>query len=231
MPIVGVLVAVAIGDVTTGLLVVGLIALAVSVAAVVLVWLMVRRETFAYKVGAFAGRFVRWLQGITRRDPSERDFAEAAVGFRGGLLELWSKNGGRIVLAVLAVYIGNGVILAVSVRAVGLDTDAVPVGAVAVVYTVVRLLTIVNITPGGVGVVEALYTAAFLIVTDGANESQIVAAVLLFRGLTYVGPILLGAIALLVWRLRKSWRVPAPAESGGTAAVGTTLAGRRPTDD
>lgn len=230
-PVVGVLIAIAIGDTSWQLLLLGLIAVAVSVTAVVLVWMMVRKATFAYRLGALAGRFVRWGAGVVHRRPSERDFAEAAVDFRDGLIELWSHRGGRIVAAVIAVYVGNGIILAISMRAVGLGTDAIPIGAVAVVYTVVRLLTIVNITPGGVGVVEALYTAAFLAVTEGADEAEIVAGVILFRGLTYAGPILLGAAALIVWRLKKSWRKPVRPEPIGPASVGATLAGREPPEE
>jgi putative heme transporter len=113
-------------------------------------------------------------------------------------------------------------------RAVGLGIDELPIGSVAVVYTVVRLLTIVNFTPGGVGVVEALYTAAFLAVTGGDYQSEIVAGVILFRGLTYAGPIIMGVIALLVWRFRRKWRVPARPEPASQAAVGATLAGREP---
>ncbi|HEX2503503.1 MAG TPA: hypothetical protein VHK00_06140, partial [Miltoncostaeaceae bacterium] len=59
-------------------------------------------------------------------------------------------------------------------------------------------------------------------------ESEIVAGVFLFRGLTYIGPILLGAVALLVWRFRRSWRVHPPAEPVGAAAVGAVLADREP---
>jgi len=227
-PVVGVLIAVAIGDASWQLLVLGLVAAALSVAAIVIVWMMVRREAFAYRVGSLAGRFVRWAAGIAHRRPSQTDFAEAAVRFREGLIELWSHNGGRIVAAVVGVYVGNAVILAVSMRAVGLGVDELPIGAVAVVYTVVRLLTIVNITPGGVGVVEALYTAAFLVVTGNAYQSEIVAGVILFRGLTYAGPIIMGMIALLVWRFRRRWRVPARPEPATEAAVGATLAGREP---
>ena len=116
-------------------------------------------------------------------------------------------------------------------RAVGLGTDELPVGSIAVVYTLVRLLTIVNVTPGGVGVVEALYVSGFLAVTGGSDESQIVAGVILFRGLTYAGPIVLGVIALLVWRLRRAWRVAAKPEPVSEAAVGATLAGMDPPEE
>ena len=95
-------------------------------------------------------------------------------------------------------------------RAVGLGTDELPVGSIAVVYTRRAAADDRELharrrrRDGG-----ALRLGASG-VTDGADESQIVAGVFLFRGLTYVGPIVLGAVALLLWRFRRSWRVPRP---------------------
>ena len=50
-PILGVLIAIAIGDASWQLLLLGLVATALSVTAIVIVGLMVRKATFAYKVG------------------------------------------------------------------------------------------------------------------------------------------------------------------------------------
>ena len=228
MPIFAVLIAAAEGEISTGIVVLAAIGLVVSATGIVLVWLMLRSEAFSRRIGTLTGRFERWVKGVAHRRPSEQDFAEAAVRFRDDLRQTWSERGGRVMAAVISVYVLNGVMLAVSMRAVGLGTDDLPVGSIAVVYTLVRLLTIVNFTPGGVGVVEALYVSGFLAVTGGSNESQIVAGVILFRGLTYVGPIVLGVLALLVWRFRRSWRVAPPAEPVGAAGVGAVLTDREP---
>lgn len=231
MPVVAVAIAAIGGEISTGVVVLALIGLVISVIGVVLVWLMLRSEEFSRRIGRLAGRFLRWAHGVVHRRPSERDFAEAAVRFRDGLREIWSERGGLVTAAVLGVYLLNGLLLAVSMRAVGLGFDELPVGSVVVVYAFVRLLTIVNFTPGGVGVTEALYVSAFLIVAPDANQSQVVAGVLLFRGLTYAGPIVLGAVALLVWRLRSSWRRPAAPEPIGATGVGAVLVDREPPPD
>jgi uncharacterized protein (TIRG00374 family) len=228
MPIFAVLIAAIQGEISTGIVVLAAIGLAVSVTGIVLVWLMLRSETFSRRIGTLVGRFARWARGVVHRRPSEQDFADAAVRFRDDLRQTWSERGGRVISAVIAVYVLNGIILAVSMRAVGLGTDELPVGSIAVVYTLVRLLTIVNFTPGGVGVVEALYVSGFLAVTGGSDESKIVAGVILFRGLTYAGPIVLGVLALLVWRFRRAWRVPAPPEPVGAAGVGAVITDREP---
>ena len=229
-PVIAVLIAAFAGEISTGLVVLALIGLALSATAIVLVWLMVRSEAFSVRIGTLAGRFARWARGLAHRQPSDKDFAEAAVRFRDGLRDTWKDRGGQVAAAVVAVYLLNCLMLAVSMRAVGLGIDVLPVGSVVVVYAVVRLLTIVNITPGGVGVVEAFYTAAFAIVAPDADQSQIVAGVILFRGVTYAGPLVLGLVALLIWKLRKSWRVAVP-EPAGAAAVGAVIADREPPKD
>jgi uncharacterized membrane protein YbhN (UPF0104 family) len=56
------------------------------------------------------------------------------------------------------------------------------------------------VTPGGLGVTELGLVG---ILADGAGHAvtvQVIAAVLLFRALTYLLPIPLGAAAGLVWR-------------------------------
>ena len=226
MPVVAVVIVAAQWDLSAGVVILAVIGLVVSIVGVILVWLMLRSEAFSLRVGALTGRVVRWARGIAHRRPSEKDFAEAAVRFRDGLTEIWTQRGGRVVTAVLAVYLLNGLMLAVSMRAVGLDAAVLPIGASAVVYAFVRLATIVNFTPGGVGVVEALYTAAFVAVAPDANQSVIVAGVILFRGVTYAGPIVLGVAALLIWRLRRSWRRAPVPEPVASAAIGAALTDR-----
>ena len=53
-------------------------------------------------------------------------------------------------------------------------------------------------TPGGLGVVELGLAAA--LVLAGGEEAEVVAGVLVFRGLTFVLPIPLGALTYWWWR-------------------------------
>ena len=74
---------------------------------------------------------------------------EATLRFRDDLRTSWHEVGARVSLAVVATYVTTGCIFGLSLRATGLDQEALSIGAIAVVYTIVRLLTIVNFTPGG----------------------------------------------------------------------------------
>jgi putative heme transporter len=228
MPAVAVVLVAVDNDVPGAVFALAAVALAVCAVAVWIVVRIVRSERFARRAGVLAGRAARWAAAVARRHPTDRDFEDAAVGFRNDLRTSWKTLGTKVTLAVVGTYVTTGVIFALSLRATGLGRDELAIGAIAVVYTVVRLLTIVNFTPGGVGVTEALYVSALLTATDGAYESEVVAGVFLFRGLTYVGPILLGAAALLIWRFRGRWRVHPPAEPIGAAAVGAAIADREP---
>jgi uncharacterized protein (TIRG00374 family) len=78
--------------------------------------------------------------------------------------------------------------------------------AVLAVFAVTRLVTIVPITPGALGVAELSYVAGLTAVGVGAGAAA--GAVLLFRLLTWFLPIPLGLCAWLVWR-RGIGQVPA----------------------
>jgi uncharacterized protein (TIRG00374 family) len=231
MPAVAIILVAVAGGVSGSVVIAALIGLAVAIVGIVLIALILRSERFARGFGRRTGRVAAWAAGVTHRRPSDKDFEEISVHFRDDLRATLHEKGPLVALTVVATYCVQGIIFGLSLRAVGLDHSELSVGAIAVVYTIVRLLTIVNFTPGGVGVTEALYTSALLVATDGADQSEIVAGVILFRGLTYVGPILLGAVAVLVWRFRKKWRVQPPAEPVGAAAVGAVIADRRPPGD
>jgi uncharacterized membrane protein YbhN (UPF0104 family) len=64
----------------------------------------------------------------------------------------------------------------------------------------------VEITPGNVGITEALYIGALNWAAGGRQADAIVAAVFVFRMFTYLGPILVGGLctALLSRRFRRA---------------------------
>jgi uncharacterized protein (TIRG00374 family) len=66
-------------------------------------------------------------------------------------------------------------------------------------FAAVRLLTTLPVTPGGVGITEL----GLVTIMAGAGHKasvQVTAAVLVYRAVTYLPSIPLGALACLVWR-------------------------------
>ena len=65
-------------------------------------------------------------------------------------------------------------------------------------WSLVRLLTAIPITPGGLGIVELGLTGT--LVGFGGARNEVVAAILLYRALTFLPPLPLGLLAALTFR-------------------------------
>ena len=75
------------------------------------------------------------------------------------------------------------------------------------------------LTPGGVGVVEAGLTGPLIVGLPAAAVARVAAAVLLYRAVTYLLPIPLGALAYVWWRRthharRRDAHSPGPVRHG-----------------
>lgn len=206
-----------VGSTAWALALVGLVLAAVGGTVVALV---LRSERFATWFGVRAERTAAWALGVVRR-PKTADVAAAVMRFRTDTLELLGKRWLALALVVTARYVVVFLVLLLSVRALGIDSGAASLVEIAAVYAVVQLLLIVQITPGGIGIAEALYISALSVVAEGVPESSIVAAVLVFRTVTYALPIALGAVCYtIVTRGRRQKDVrPAAQRFGGPGPV------------
>jgi uncharacterized protein (TIRG00374 family) len=193
-----------------------LIGLAVSAVGIVLAVMVMRSERFAYRLGERFGRVLNWARGLVRRPPEEQ-VGQAVVRFRFEVLDTVRAHWAGLTVLVLTREIATYLVLLTSLRALGaqrVDLTAIEVFAV---YTVVRLATLVEITPGNVGISEALYISALTWASDGQDADTIVAAVFVFRMFTYLGPILVGGLcsAVLARRFRaQAAGPPGPPPSG-----------------
>ena len=92
----------------------------------------------------------------------------------------------------------------------GFSESEVGWAEILAVFAFTRLVTAIPLTPGGLGVVELALTSG--LVAAGGNCEEVVAAVLVYRFLTYVPPIPLGIISYVFWRRNTSRRrEPQPA--------------------
>jgi uncharacterized protein (TIRG00374 family) len=179
-------------DVPSNVIVLALVGLAVSIVALAIAITVMRSERYAYRIGEWFGRLLNWGRGLVRRPPEE-EVGQAVVRFRFEALDAvrdhWAALTGLVLLKEFSTFLA----LLTSLRALGEQRVDLTFLEVFAVYAVVRLATMVEITPGGVGVVESLYIAALLVATEGQDKSTIVAAVFVFRIFTYLLPILVGA--------------------------------------
>jgi uncharacterized protein (TIRG00374 family) len=172
----------------------GAAALVVLVGAVAAVFW---EDRAARGVGERAERVASWALCLLRDRPA-RGWGESFVAFRRETLALLRRRWHWITAASLAGHLSVFLVLLASIRCVGVSSGEVTTVEALAAWGLVRLVTAVPITPGGLGVVELGLTAG--LIGFGGDDAEVVAGVLLYRALTYLPPIVLGLVLGLTWR-------------------------------
>jgi uncharacterized membrane protein YbhN (UPF0104 family) len=186
------------------------------VAAVLVFAAMLRSEEGARRVGLLAGRIAsRCLRLVGRRPVKGWELATTKFRVRtiGLISRRWLWITGVSLVSHLSLYL----VLLLSLRHVGVSDAAVGWAEVLAVFAFARLATAIPFTPGGVGVVEAVLIGG--LVAAGGDKAKVVAAVLVYRALTWLLPIPIGILTYLWWR-RRSW---SPATPEAPSAVGVEV--------
>jgi uncharacterized membrane protein YbhN (UPF0104 family) len=193
----------------------GLIGVGALLAAVTVLWLLMRSERSAIQLGIVSGRVASALLRPFGRGPVH-GWELATAKFRTRTIVLVRARWLWITLVTVVSHLSLFFVLLLALRHVGVSEAEVSWVEVLAVFSFARLLTALPITPGGLGVVEvALITG---LVAAGGPRPEVAAAVLVFRALTYVLPIPLGVLAYVFWRRNRSWR-RAPGTAPHTSLV------------
>jgi len=195
------------GDVSPALVVASILGVGVLVAVIVAFSLILRSDALARRVGGLLGRIVSRVLALVRR-PQRTGWGEAAATFRTDTVDLLRSHWFGLTFASLVSHLSLFVVLLTGLRHVGIAEEDLSWITVLAAYAFVRLISALPITPGGVGVVELGYVAALTVGFDDAQSAKVVAAVLVFRFLTYFLPIPAGVGAYGFWRANRSWRKP-----------------------
>ena len=184
------------------------------IAAIVVFALMLRSERMAEKVGVVAGRVVSRLLALIRRPPVH-GWEIATVKFRNQTVDLLEHGWFPITAATVVSHLSLYLVLLVCLWDVGVSNAEVNWAEVLAVFAFARLATAIPFTPGGAGVVEAVLITG--LTAAGGDKPEVVAAVLVYRALTWGLPILVGVGCLLWWR-KQSLSTPADAAAPTGAA-------------
>ena len=218
------------GRATTSLLLAGLTGLAALAAVVGVFAAALARDHVAACVGDALGRLVSSARRPFGRPPVV-GLGDATRRFRAETVGLLRDRWPLLTAAQLSSHAALYLVLLAALRHVGVSNDEVGWAAVLATFALVRLVSAVPITPGGLGVVEFGLTAG--LVLAGGDRAQVVAAVLVYRALTFLPTIPLGALAYLHWQRWRSWpcawavnRAPVGATTGaGQVAMVVAHAG------
>lgn len=178
------------------------IAVAVLVITGVGLWLLMRSEATARRLGKWAGTAAH---SIARRfrihtpDSLADDLERRAVEFRRHTGRVMRNRSPLAIPAALAQQAALFFILLASLRVVGvtpLQADWVTVFAA---FALVQVITVIPITPGGLGVAEAAYVAILGVGAPAGMVNQVVAATLIYRIFAWLIILPFGAVSWAWW--------------------------------
>jgi uncharacterized membrane protein YbhN (UPF0104 family) len=182
--------------------VIGLVVLATAVGVFALIFW---KEELARHVGVLGERVGTSVRKIFGRRPLT-GVAERAVRFRRETIGLVRRRWLWLTLSTILGHLALFLVLLLSLRHVDASEGEISTAQVLAVFAFGRLISALPVTPGGLGVIELGYIGG--LVAAGGARPEVVAAVLLFRVLTYGIQIPLGGITYLIWRGKSSWRRP-----------------------
>jgi uncharacterized protein (TIRG00374 family) len=219
MPVIALALLAVHGDASGGLVVAALIGVVALAVALLLFTLVLRSEELARKVGSRLGRAASMVRRLFRKPPV--DLSGSTVEFRRDAIGLLRHRWLQLTVTSLINHLSLYLVLLVALRHVGVSQAEVGWVQVLAAFSLIRLVSALPITPGGVGVVELGLAAA--LVAAGGPEAEVAAGVLVYRALTYLLPIPIGAILYLQWRsgstARKERVALAKAEADATTKI------------
>jgi uncharacterized protein (TIRG00374 family) len=195
------------GHLTTTYILAALFGIVVLGAAVALFTLLFRSEAFAVRIGNRMGRVASWVRRRLHKPPVTT-WGDGAARFRRDTIVLVERRWLRLSVFTVLSQVALFLVLLLSLRALGVSEQEVSTAEAFAVYAFSRLLSAVPITPGGVGLIDLGYIGG-LTAFSGEEKAAIVAAVLLFRALTYAIQIPIGGFTYVIWRVKSDWRRPA----------------------
>jgi uncharacterized protein (TIRG00374 family) len=210
MPVVALALVAMTGEDSAGLVTAAVVGVVLVIVVFGVLVQMLRRASFARRMGDWAGRVVSFLARLVHRPPVEH-WGDVAVRFRGRLVDVVRHRGSALaffeVLSQLSLY----VVLLATLRFVGIPDGQLGWASILAVFAIIRLGSAAPILPGNVGLVELGYIGG--LVLAGGPRQEVVAAVLLFRFLTFFLQIPAGAVTYVIWRRNARWRRPRGAAS------------------
>ena len=199
LPVVALLVLATGGRPDATLITAAAVGLALLAAMTLGLGLLLHSQAFAVRAGQALQRTLAVAGRLARRTPPA-NIAGSLPGFRDRAGALLAARGWRITGATMASQLTLWLVLLTCLRATGLSQAQVPWQTCLAAFAFIRLLTALPITPGGIGITEVGLVGVLAASAGHAVSVRVTAAVLLYRAVTYLPPIPLGALACLTWR-------------------------------
>jgi uncharacterized protein (TIRG00374 family) len=202
LPVFGVIAALTTGQVEQRWVWAAVLGLLATVVAVVGLWLILRSEVSARRVGAFGQRL---LAPLNRRRANPWDATGMVLDLRNSTSSVLLDRWGWVTVSNYLVVLAQFSVLWFAIRGVGgSDAAALSLAGAFAAFSISRLASMIPVTPGGLGTVDAALIA--LLVTFGLPEPVAVASTLVWRAASFIPQVCLGVATFLYWRVEQGRR-------------------------
>jgi uncharacterized membrane protein YbhN (UPF0104 family) len=171
------------------------VSLAAGVVLVVLLRMAVRDPSAAERIGTGAGRSVQRFRSSV--EPAA--WGARTLDFRGHIADRFPYAFPRSLGMLVAMTLVDASTVLLSLRFVGVPASALPALVVIGGFLLWYPLTVLPLS--GLGVLDAVLVAMFTVTAGEVFEAEIVAALIVYRLVSIGGTVLLGALAVVYWRL------------------------------
>jgi len=181
---------------------------------------LVRSVEVARRVGVAAERVANLFLRLIKRHRA-RGWGDTLVRFRESTHVLLSTRWLQISAAHVAIQLTQFAVLDVALEGLQRGSPRSTTFATALfAFGVSRLGTFIPISPGGLGTVDGVL-AALLVSAGNATAADALAAVLIWRTLTFLPGMVLGSGSFVAWRRRSNRKFAPPVSAAADADADT----------
>ncbi len=200
LPVFGVVAALTTGEVESQWVWVAIIGIAATAASIVVLWLILRSEESARRIGRFGNRL---LSPINSRRANQIDAVGMSIDLRDSTKGVVFDRWRWVTASNYIVIVAQFAVLWFAIEGVLGDapTTLTVAGAFAA-FAISRMATMIPVTPGGLGTVDAALIA--LLTTFGLTNDEAVAATLVWRACSWIPQVSLGVLTFIYWRVAQA---------------------------
>lgn len=179
---------------------IAIIAAVIFAISVVVIFIAVRSESGAERIGALAARPIRALFRLIKRTPP--DVVTSIVGFHETASDMVRTRWKQITVTNLLAQLSPMLVILAAMAGLGAFDGDVTFLEVLVAFSVAMLLASVPLAPGGLGTVDA--ALIYLLVLFGVSSAQATAVDIIWRAFMYFPQMVVGIVALIWWVIDKA---------------------------
>ena len=198
--------------------------------AVFLLRQVIQSDAAAHAVGRWINAVVSKVMRLFHRTPA-KDLEASVVDFGFKTRGTIEENRTSLVASNLLWGLSNVLVLGLAIRFSGLDSSTISLAAIFLASGALMVVNILPIPGKNALVAPALFT--MLALTTTADQSQLTAALVLYRVVTWIEPMLFGIVLFFLWRrrVRRDTVTTVNDQFAEDAGARTTTAGQAQVDE